>query len=125
MGRFISKDKIGYKGGINLYVYCKNRPIVLIDPAGLSPWYGGYCGPGSSGGTPIDDLDSACKDHDDCYGESGMGGVGGVVCPSKDRRKCDANLCVNAAASRCTTRKCEAARAIIMAIFCSRAIAPL
>ncbi|WP_164670498.1 phospholipase [Virgibacillus doumboii] len=27
-----------------------------------------YCGPGCSGpGAPIDDLDAACKAHDDCY----------------------------------------------------------
>lgn len=29
--------------------------------------YGNYCGPGNTGGTPIDDLDRACQIHDRCY----------------------------------------------------------
>lgn len=30
--------------------------------------YGRWCGPNVSGpGTPVDKLDSACKDHDNCY----------------------------------------------------------
>jgi RHS repeat-associated protein len=34
-GRFISEDPIGFEGGINLYAYCLNNPILLIDPLGL------------------------------------------------------------------------------------------
>ena len=34
-GRFISKDPIGVKGGINLFVYVNNDPISKIDPFGL------------------------------------------------------------------------------------------
>lgn len=34
-GRFISKDPIGIKGGINLYQYVKNSPNNYIDPLGL------------------------------------------------------------------------------------------
>ncbi|MBI4685852.1 MAG: transglycosylase SLT domain-containing protein [Nitrospirae bacterium] len=37
IGRFISKDPIGFGGGINLYVYVHNRPTMLVDPLGLSP----------------------------------------------------------------------------------------
>ena len=36
VGRFISEDPLGFEGGdVNLYVYGKNNPILLIDPYGL------------------------------------------------------------------------------------------
>lgn len=34
-GRFVSKDPIGFKGGINLYAYVGNRPTTKNDPYGL------------------------------------------------------------------------------------------
>jgi RHS repeat-associated protein len=36
-GRFISKDPIGFAGGINYYAYVGNRPTVLTDPSGTAP----------------------------------------------------------------------------------------
>jgi RHS repeat-associated protein len=33
--RWMSQDPIGYLGGINLYRYCKNSPLVYTDPLGL------------------------------------------------------------------------------------------
>ena len=34
LGRFISHDPIGYKGGPNLYTYAANIPTIAVDPSG-------------------------------------------------------------------------------------------
>jgi uncharacterized protein RhaS with RHS repeats len=34
-GRFITKDPIGFKGGVNLYSYVGQNPVNWIDPSGL------------------------------------------------------------------------------------------
>lgn len=76
---------------INLYQLSISNPFVFLDPFGtcVSAW-GNYCGPKFCGGKPIcpcttpgavtwcdysvppiDDVDSACKDHDQCYDDTG------------------------------------------------------
>ena len=35
LGRFVSRDPIGYDGGINLYAYCGGDPVNYRDPEGL------------------------------------------------------------------------------------------
>jgi len=37
LGRWLSRDPIGEKGGLNLHEFVKNRPIILVDPKGQSP----------------------------------------------------------------------------------------
>ncbi|MCL4417901.1 MAG: hypothetical protein M1365_14655, partial [Actinobacteria bacterium] len=35
VGRFITQDPIGFKGGLNLFTYVKNNPVNFWDPFGL------------------------------------------------------------------------------------------
>ena len=50
-GRFLTRDPLGYAGGIDLYAYAGNDPANLSDPSGLSP---GSPGGGPGGGDPSD-----------------------------------------------------------------------
>lgn len=38
MGRWINRDPIGYRGGMNLYGYVGGMPTYYEDPFGLEPW---------------------------------------------------------------------------------------
>ena len=35
LGRFLTQDPIGHEGGLNLYAYCANSPLMNVDPDGL------------------------------------------------------------------------------------------
>ncbi|KPA13256.1 RHS repeat-associated core domain protein [Candidatus Magnetomorum sp. HK-1] len=47
LGRFISRDPIGHEGGLNLYAYAGNNPVMFVDPSGL---YVVFWGAGASAG---------------------------------------------------------------------------
>ena len=38
LGRFLSRDPIGFDGGLNLYSYADNNQSTLVDPFGLKSW---------------------------------------------------------------------------------------
>lgn len=39
VGRFASRDRLGYRGGLNLYGYVHNNPVVTVDPSGNFAWW--------------------------------------------------------------------------------------
>jgi len=42
LGRWVTRDPIGYRGGINLYGYVRNTPTNTVDPLGLDGWWSGF-----------------------------------------------------------------------------------
>jgi RHS repeat-associated protein len=38
-GRWLSRDPLGTRGGLNLYEYCGDEPSDYADSVGLNPWY--------------------------------------------------------------------------------------
>ncbi|MDD5063726.1 MAG: RHS repeat-associated core domain-containing protein [Phycisphaerae bacterium] len=87
IGRFISKDPIGYEGGINLYAYVENDPVNFSDPYGIRRerpsgpprWRRrGYPSLSACMGDAMTPLCSSL------WAALGMGGVGagGMFCPA-------------------------------------------
>ena len=54
VGRFVTRDPIGYAGGINLYGYVGNNPINIVDPNGALPLAVALCLAGLVGGAVTD-----------------------------------------------------------------------
>jgi hypothetical protein len=84
VGRWINRDPIGDEGfrvrlvssrpqtpAESTYVFSANDPIDKLDPNGLNPNnYGNWCGThNSNNGPPIDEVDRACQDHDECLAD--------------------------------------------------------
>jgi len=64
LGRFVQRDPIGLRGGVNTYLYAKNRPTLRIDPTGLFSFKGAIVGALTGAG---------------CGAIKGGGVVGGVI----------------------------------------------
>ncbi len=51
-GRFVQRDPIGLRGGLNVYAYCGSQPMTAVDPSGCTSivdWLVGVLGVGRNG----------------------------------------------------------------------------
>ena len=77
-GTYTSEDPLGIEGGVNLYTYVSNNPIMLTDPLGLA------CGAGVTDYLVPDkplwlyDFTQACEYHDCCW-----------ACQKVSKEQCD------------------------------------
>ncbi len=118
----ISSFPLNFPQELNPFVYVRNNPVNKIDPKGTllipppitiinPPSYGRYCGLGNLGGKPIDCIDRACKEHDECYEQNNI-----IIYPpippiSKERLKCDRDLCKNL--DNCDIPLCDIKRQVV------------
>jgi len=105
VGRWTAKDPILFKGDdTNLFGYVAENPIQTIDPMGLKPWYGNYCGPGNNAPqTAKNCIDRACQAHDECYDHCGFTAYSRWIPPglwSACAARCDNQLILDVAACR-------------------------
>jgi len=137
-GRWVSRDMIKYTLKtckvvnkrnnviLNTYNYALNNSLLFIDPNGETPFPGyNYCGEGSNfGEEPVNELDAACREHDNCYNKLGLAGAIGVLnpfldeCTREKKKDCDKQLCYKAINFNPTTKREETIQLYIIIIFC-------
>ena len=86
IGRFISEDPIGLKGGINKFSYVENNPVNHTDSLGLKKG----CGPFGIALPVYREIHACCVRHDDCYEKC-----------ENSKCKCDTEFC------DCMERNCS------------------
>ena len=83
IGRFVQRDPVGIWGGLNVYAYCTNDPLLAVDPEGLGWWDGvkrWVTQVGKKAGSIIKKAAQGLTGHSP---KVGMGVVGPIVQGSK------------------------------------------
>jgi RHS repeat-associated protein len=101
IGRYLRADPIGLFGGVNLYSYVNNRPIISSDPFGLKSilddFGGSLGGEGHFIGGGGADVNMCCDDSNNrwlvvttkaCLGAGFGWSIGGNVQGSKSKKNC-------------------------------------
>jgi RHS repeat-associated protein len=110
--RWLTRDPIKERGGINLYSYSGNDSMNKVDPFGLS------CGPRGGIGdilvpdAPLGfDFSECCQAHDECYGRYG---ADRLACDNQ-WLECMQDACVRASGDGCCYVMADAYYAVVRA----------
>jgi RHS repeat-associated protein len=128
LGRWVSRDPIGERGGTNLWAFVSNSPATKYDVLGNVPtpnrWHGNYCGAEKVNGLdmpqtglrpedigpqapgvpdPFDSADTCCMYHDRCMARVAMSEYPTSNDRNLDKKSCDAQLMVCWSKSLCAS----------------------
>ncbi|MBR6733599.1 MAG: hypothetical protein IKL96_04280 [Kiritimatiellae bacterium] len=110
-GRWLSKDPIGLSGGLNLYAFCMDSPIGIIDPMGNDAYISGSSGhaamwvdePGENGKVAIFDFGPATGGWND-YNRNLIYGKGKTVVTRSNKKDSMGRYDVRIVTSEATDR---------------------